>query len=126
MERESDLDAVLTGVVRNCFCADAFMGTCGDVLKLDAFEAGYMPDRNRNWLTMVVNGRKFEFTVGNPCGWVDPRIIGEFNSILSALEISSNCFLEVRDPTWGQEVGIVFSSHEKLRRLHALDYAVNR
>lgn len=102
------------------FIASAFVGNSEGLLVLEHFSA---TSTNENIvLTLKLNGQDFLCNLKAHNGWVDESIISQFNEILASLNLSDKRFVLVRDPSWGQELGIAFVSRSEHKRLSECGY----
>lgn len=100
---------------------DYFVNTSNGRLSLENFDYHVTDSENRK-LKLTINEQVCEFELSTLNGWIDPAIIVEMNKLLEKLNISRKQFVEVRDSSWGQEVGVAFASKSQIDSLRKNGY----
>ncbi len=104
------------------FIERGLAGITGGLLSLGQFKSA-TNGAGETCLSLTLNGRSFEMTLPDQHGWVELGIIDQFNVILDDLDCTPKRFMAVRDPDWGQELGVVFAENEQLQMLKMLLYS---
>ncbi len=104
---------------------DYFIKTSQNQLKLNNFQAAEKDLDNRE-LKLKINDKDFSCLLNSYNGWIDPLIVNFMNKILNDLNIIDMQFVEIRDSSWGQEMGVAFASEEQILRLDQFGYLINQ
>ncbi|OYX22633.1 MAG: hypothetical protein B7Z06_11385 [Flavobacteriales bacterium 32-35-8] len=100
---------------------DYFVNTSNGRLYLEKFDGLEIDSENRK-LKLTLNQQECEFELLTRNGWIDTVIIEEMNKLLNRLNISRKQFVEIRDSSWGQELGIAFASKSQRDNLKRNGY----
>lgn len=103
---------------------DYFIKTSGNRLIFRGFNGKEIGNEQRK-IEIELNGNKFEFELKTHNGWIDPQIIGMMNNVLIKIGISDKKFVEIRDQSWGQELGVAFVNKDELEQLIKFKYSKN-
>lgn len=100
---------------------DYFVKTSNGRLSLENFDYHEIDSENRKF-KLTINQQDCEFGLLTHNGWIDTAIIEEMNKLLEKLNISRKQFVEIRDSSWGQELGVAFASKSQIDSLKKNGY----
>lgn len=100
---------------------DYFVSTSNGRLSLKNFDCQEIDSENRK-LKLTMNQQVCEFELLTHNGWIDTSIIVEMNKLLEQLNIGRKQFVEIRDSSWGQELGVAFASKSQIDSLKKNGY----
>lgn len=103
---------------------DYFIKTSDNRLNFEKFKGEEIGTEKRK-IEIELNGNNFEFELDTHNGWIDPQIIGMMNEALKKVGINDKKYVEIRDQSWGQELGVAFVNKEELEKLIEFKYSKN-
>ncbi len=96
--------------------SDFFINISNKKINLDNFLGHQIDSKNRK-IEIIINQQSFAFELSTCNGWIDTKLVYEMNEILKKLGISRRQFVEIKDSSWGQELGIAFASKNQVKSL---------